>query len=375
MQTSFACCVGIPQYQRKVRTLRDLALLAAWEVKDWLLVPEDEADMILSHAYGRLAAPMTTALALLQAMPRKEQQALLQMQSEMSSGCELQYFLHGGFRGHFIEIAGPGGVGKTQFSLHLAACAAAVAEGELLWLDTENTFSPERMLRLLEACLMSQTFQRTAAEAADAALEKMRRIRCLRCSTLADIQNVADDLLRDSRAGRPLPSLLVVDSIAAAARKEGMVQEAAGQKYLPQRQAALSALAASFKALIARQNGRAASPEAQAPQRLAIVVTNQVSGGVRDDHWLPHRGPKVALGHVWHHAVGWRFVLAAHSIPSRGGYGHVAYSGRHPQQAVRRYMHIEKSPCMPSSTIQFEIAAGGLSQLATSAGLSLADPP
>lgn len=327
-------------HARKVHTVRDLVYLPAWELRDWLLVPEEEAARVIISAWAACAAPPASALDLV-AVRSRGTRAPLPLGS-------LGAAVGGGLSGAFMEVAGPPAVGKTQLCLHIAALTAADG-GEVFWLDTEGTFAPPRLLELLQAACTSRAGG-DVEQAETLALEALGRVRRKPCGTLQELHNVIAELERCGRRGNALPALVIVDSVAAVARNEGDSSESR-RVSIPRRQAALSALAGLFKALVAA-NLQQASASSLAAAPPGVLVTNQVAGD-------PSGGnSRVTLGHVWHHAVNWRLVLS-HLAPgdSRG------FGLKENAMGNSRFLHVEKSPCSPPITIEYTIGHTGLSEV------------
>lgn len=327
-------------WSRKVRCIRDLIYVPPWELRDWLLVSEDEAAAVLAQAWESCAVPITTALAMASGSQNVEH-----VRTPLASFTEV---LGGGLSGKFIEIAGPPGVGKTQFCLHLAALAASGGH-DVFWLDAEQTFAPVRALELLEAAARSEGAGQDVNQGAEAAsLSALQRIRRHVCESLQDLQNVAGELLHRAQQGGSLPALIIVDSIAILARNEGDVSTSR-HIAIPRRQAALNTLAGVFKTLVKE-------PANYSPAVVpSVIVTNQVAGD-------PSSGKtRVALGHVWHHAVNWRLVLSYLPPGDMRGHGLKEHAF-----GSNRYLHIEKSPCVAPLTIEFAITACGLTEVACS---------
>lgn len=342
-------------HARKVHSIRDLLYLPAWELRDWLLVPEHEAAAVIARAWAVCAAPATTAWELATLQPPVRVPLPLE---------SLGAAVGGGLSGTFMEVAGPAGVGKTQFCLHLAALAAAEG-GEVFWLDTEGTFTAPRALEMLEAICSGTSrlggtaggFVFNADEVRNRALKALSRIRRHPCASLQELHNIVSELDVRARHGEVLPALIVVDSIAAVARNEGDTSESR-RVQIPRRQAALNVLAGLFKALVAGRGepqARSSRSPLCAPAPPGIIVTNQVAGD-------PSSGrSRVTLGHVWHHAVNWRLVLSHQSPAVAAGMGTKEQSlGGH------RFLCVEKSPSSAPIVIEFGIGRDGLEEVAVS---------
>eukprot|EP00913_Durusdinium_trenchii_P018322 g17212.t1 len=125
---------------KRLLTIKDFVHLPAFELRDWLLITEDEATQLLSRAWAFCASPPVSAWELAarnQAVQRQRSRAPLP---------SLDRAL-GGLPAAILEVAGPPGVGKTQFCLH-AAALTAITGGEVFWLDTERSFSAERLFEM-----------------------------------------------------------------------------------------------------------------------------------------------------------------------------------------------------------------------------------
>lgn len=322
---------------RGIATVRDLVYLPAWELRDWLLVPEDAAEAILQRAWAACAAPAATAWDLASQRPAAAAAAAPAPLAVLGAA------LGGGLAGALVEVAGPPGHGKTQFCLHAAALAAARG-GEVFWIDTERTFSPQRLLELLLAAHGGEE---------SLAMDALGRVRCRSCASLLDLSRIVEELASCASRGEPLPALLVIDSVASVARSEGGGDGGAASRrdYIPKRQAMLNSLASLLKMLAST------AVVVGSLQRMAVLVTNQVHGD-------PSRGGcKVTLGNVWHHAVNHRVVI------SRSGHGRLSFQ---PLPAVGaedvRYLRLEKSACAAPFTICFVIGPAGLQEVGTRRG-------
>lgn len=317
--------------------MRDLVCLPACELRDWLLLPQDEATEFLARACSACAAPVVSALDL-----AASELSRPTMRTRLPS---LDAALNGSIAGVFLEIAGPPGTGKTQLCHHLAARAAA-AGFTVFWLDTENTFSAARVLEVLATSGVGDRDDMDGAarpgmqDGRGHALSALQRIRRRQCESLQELRTLASELERRARAGGELPGLIIVDSVAAVARNGGDPAQSR-REHMIQRSSALSALAGLFKSTMSSPGGGSAPP--------GVIVTNQVMGDPNGG------GSKVALGHVWHHAVNWRLVLS-HLPP-----GDVRGLGSSVQaSAGRRYLRVEKSPCAAPFCVEVGIGPAGV---------------
>jgi len=224
----------------------------------------------------------------------------------------LDKFLGGGLETRAItEFWGPFGCGKTQ-AAHQYAVQVQRPPGEgglgrpVIYVDTENTFRPERVVEMAEARGMD----------AAAALAGITVMRALNAAHLKLLVDSALDLARGGRHG-----LLVVDSITKHYRGE----YSAGQGWLARRQQALGALLHTL--------GTAAQL-----QDLAVLVTNQVVSkpGVM-------YGPtEVAVGgNVLGHASTYRIQMRKNA-------------------KTKRVLKMDDSPQGPQSEIVMHVGVSGL---------------
>ncbi|CAE7570435.1 RAD51B [Symbiodinium sp. CCMP2592] len=308
--------------------LKDFVSVPPWELRDWLLITEEEATELLSLAWAATAAPAISAWDLAadnEAVVRPRPCPLPSLSLALGAG---------GLSAALVEVAGPPGVGKTQFCLHAAALIAACGH-DVFWIDTERTFSAQRVHEMLEVQLSASA---RPQEAAAQATQAMQRIKHRACSSLQELHDFCSELAGRALRGAPLPGLLVIDSVAAVARVDGSGDR---RVQIPRRQALLSSLASQLKVLVARPRQRRLQepPGAISP---GVVVTNQVMGD-------PSAGiSRVTLGHVWHHSVNWRLVLSHLPPGSAGGPG----SKEQADPFGRRYLFVEKSPCFKSMAVQ-----------------------
>mmetsp|Transcript_85801 Transcript_85801/g.246250 ORF Transcript_85801/g.246250 Transcript_85801/m.246250 type:complete len:395 (+) Transcript_85801:53-1237(+) len=330
---------------RKVHLVKDLVYVPAWELRDWLLLPEVEAEALLAAAWAACAARPSTAWDL-----------STQFAARASASCNApaplpslrESFGGGGLAGSFVEVAGPPGVGKTQFCLHAASLAAAQG-GEVFWIDTERTFAPQRLLELLES-MCSNGCTDMHDDSQEPALEALARIRRRFCASLPDLHSIVAELAQRATRREVLPSLIIIDSVASVARLDGGESR---RDAIPKRQALLNTIASLLKGLVSSPIAPSRSPDSREnDQRPAVLVTNQVSGDPVNG------GHKVTLGNVWHHAVNWRLVLSHDHGGSSALHGPLMVN----PQRLCRLLLVEKSPCTGPLLIRFSVSAMGLQE-------------
>ncbi|XP_035205409.1 DNA repair protein RAD51 homolog 2-like isoform X1 [Stegodyphus dumicola] len=130
----------------------------------------------------------------------------------------LDLLLQGGLPfGSISEITGPPGVGKTQFCFMLSMIATLPvslggADGEVLYIDTESTFSAERIVAMARK-RFPQIFKQN--KEIELFLQKISVHKATSVSALKDIvSNIEKDVIQKN------VKLIIVDSIASLLRKE-----------------------------------------------------------------------------------------------------------------------------------------------------------
>ena len=198
----------------------------------------------------------------------------------VASGFEaLDAALGGGVaRGRVTELVGRAGAGKTQGCLTLTASCAAKGDA-IVYVDTEGSFRAQRRWQVAEA---------RGATDADTLLQ---RVSVLRPANREELLAALETGVVEERARQAGASLVIIDSVAAAARGGS---NAGGRMELIERQRWLAKAAAALKRVAHNSN-------------CAVVVTNHVMA----DFKAPDGTDAVtaALGFTWHHAVNVRVVL------------------------------------------------------------------
>ena len=187
---------------------------------------------------------------------------LLQQHSTISSGItSLDTALGGGLKPSWlVEIVGEAGSGKTQWALTIAA--HSLLQGtQVYWIDTENTFRPDRLLDMCDddSRILSSIHVRSGNS----------------LSEIFDTFSLLSSLTRN----KP-PCLVVVDSVASIARSQST-------RFID-RNEVLHRLARLAKSLNA-----------------VTLVTNHVTANMND----VSAPIKAALGNTWAHSLTCRFWL------------------------------------------------------------------
>lgn len=235
------------------------------ELVDKLDLYLPEVRTLIDAVAKHVAQPHKSALRLLQpAVPATLPTGLPTLDRHLGGGLP---------RGAVTELVGPASVGKTQLCLAVAARAlvdGASTGAKVLYVDTEGSFSPSRLLQLLLALGCGEraahgaggdTLPAQTTPVQPAAEELLQRVTVLRPSRWAEYCTCLEEMLEDLLLDPPRTALLVVDSIAMAVlRHFGQGGD------IPRRQAAVGAHAARLKQY-ADAHG------------LCILCVNQVSGG------------------------------------------------------------------------------------------------
>lgn len=110
--------------------------------------------------------------------------------------------LGGGLRKNWlVEIVGEAGSGKTQWALTIAS-QLLLKKGTVYWIDTENTFRPDRMLQMLHGDQ-----------------ESLSSLLVRRCHSLSELLDSFTELCSIVNADDTgVSTLIVLDSLAAVAR-------------------------------------------------------------------------------------------------------------------------------------------------------------
>ncbi|KAK7603650.1 hypothetical protein V9T40_003649 [Parthenolecanium corni] len=269
-------------------------------------ISEAKADKILSEASKLVPMGFTTATEFHQ---KRSEIIMLTTGSK-----ELDRLLGGGIEtGSITEIFGEFRTGKTQLCHTLAVtCQLPIdmngGEGKCLYIDTEGTFRPERLLAVAER------YKLTANEV----LDNVAYARAYNTDHQTSLLVTAAAMMSESRY-----ALLIVDSAMALYRTDysGRGELSARQMHLARFLRMLLRLADEFG--------------------VAVVITNQVVAQV-DGAALFAADPKKPIGgNIMAHASTTRLYL-------RKGRGET------------RICKIYDSPCLPEAEAMFAINADGV---------------
>lgn len=231
---------------------------------------------------------------------------------------ELNKLLDGGIEtGSITELFGEFRTGKTQICLQLCiTCQLPVskggAEGKALFIDTEGTFRPERLMAIADRYEIN----------ANDALDNVAYARAYNVDHQMELLKEASAMMSESRF-----ALIVVDSATALYRSDFT-----GRGELSERQMHLGRFLRQLQRL-ADEFG------------VAVVITNQVVSQVDGGGGMYNPDPKKPIGgNIMAHASTTRLSL-------RKGRGDA------------RICKIYDSPCLPEEECQFAILKDGIGDI------------
>ncbi|CAO1420905.1 unnamed protein product [Diamesa hyperborea] len=269
-------------------------------------ISEAKAEKMIAEANKLVPMGFTTATEF-----HSKRSELIQL----STGSrELDKLLGGGFEtGSITEIFGEFRTGKTQICHTLAVtCQLPISrgggEGKCLYIDTEGTFRPERLVAVAERFSLD----------ANGVLDNVACARAYNTDHQLSLLIQASAMMAESRY-----SLIIVDSATALYRTDysGRGELAARQMHLARFLRHLLRLADEFG--------------------VAVVITNQVVAQVDSSAMFQSDPKKPIGGNIIAHASTTRLSL-------RKGRGD------------NRVCKIYDSPCLPESEAMFSITAEGI---------------
>ncbi|RZF33890.1 hypothetical protein LSTR_LSTR009914 [Laodelphax striatellus] len=269
-------------------------------------ISEAKADKILTEAVKLVPMGFTTATEF-----HQKRSEIIQL---TTGSKELDRLLAGGIEtGSITEIFGEFRTGKTQICHTLAVtCQLPIeqggGEGKCLYIDTEGTFRPERLLAVAER------YKLTGSDV----LDNVAYARAYNSDHQTNLLLTASAMMAESRY-----ALLIVDSAMALYRTDysGRGELSARQNHLARFLRMLLRLADEFG--------------------VAVVITNQVVAQVDGAAMFAADPKKPIGGNIMAHASTTRLYL-------RKGRGET------------RICKIYDSPCLPETEAMFSINADGV---------------
>jgi len=222
-------------------------------------------------------------------MPRKKKEKKMELKwktafelweerrniKRLKTGTPIDELIGGGIEeGEVVEFYGEFGSGKTQTALTLTTCVAGEMDENVLFVDCEGTFKPERVVEI------------AGARGYDPE-EVLKRIHLVQPLTSDEQMEVFDQIPKDVK-----PKLVVVDGVTTLFR-----QEYIGRENLSKRQGLLRQFLRKMITYV-RQN------------RAYGVVTNQVYGNPDGTSFMPLEYRELAVGgHSLYHTIDNRIFL------------------------------------------------------------------
>ncbi|GAA5915427.1 hypothetical protein JCM8208_002108 [Rhodotorula glutinis] len=234
----------------------------------------------------------------------------------------LDNILGGGIEtGSITELYGEFRTGKSQICHQLAVtcqlpCDLKGGEGKCLYIDTEGTFRPERLLAIAERYGMN----------GEDVLDNVAYARAYNADHQSQLLVLAGAMMSESRF-----SLIIVDSVTSLYRTDysGRGELSARQMHLAKFLRSLLRLADEFG--------------------VAVVVTNQVVASVDNAPGASNDTRKPIGGNIMAHASTTRVSMR---------------KGRGPERIAR----IVDSPSMPEADAKFQITAQGITDVSDGKG-------
>ncbi|KJH51728.1 DNA repair protein RAD51 [Dictyocaulus viviparus] len=287
-------------------TVERIAYAMRSEIASVKGISEQKADKLLYEAMKLVPMGFTTAYEV-----HERRSELIQIRTGSSA---LDRLIGGGVEtGHITEVFGEYRTGKSQLCHSLSViCQLPVsmggAEGKCMWIDTEGTFRPERLIPIAERFNMESKH----------VLENIAVARCYNSDHQISLLTTAAAMMAESRY-----ALLIVDSATGLFRRDYC-----GRGELASRQMALSKMMRLLIKL-ADEFG------------VAVVITNQVVAQVDGGAIFQMDAKKPIGGNIIAHMSTTRLGL-------RKGRGET------------RICKVHQSPSLPEAEATFAITPGGI---------------
>jgi len=203
----------------------DLCIRGAMEIRELTSMPMEKIieAMNLSwkavHAKG-ITRPVSNDLMVL--MEYRKNMVRIPLKCDA-----LDSILRGGFEPESLyEVYGENGAGKTQICYVACVEAINLFKGNVVWIDCEDTFRPERLIEIV----MSRGYAKTVEEAQEKFFKNIHYIHATNTDRAEEAVNNLSPTLDSKR-----PKLIIVDGMIGLFRAEYM-----GRGELAERQQRLS---------------------------------------------------------------------------------------------------------------------------------------
>jgi DNA repair protein RadA len=310
-------------HQNGIFTIMDLAVCSPIEIKDITGLEEEAALDIVSKAKQVLEDKEVLRKSTLTAREIYDYRKT-KIDRLLTGSAQLDDLLAGGLESESItEFYGMFGSGKTQVC-HSAAVRVQLPKeqgglnGTCIWLDTENTFRPERIIQIAVKNGYAKD-EKEAEKFLDGIIVKKAYNAGHQTNIIDQLNNFLATDLQNKQAGDPKPKLLVVDSLVTHFRSEYL-----GRGYLAIRQSKLGAHLRKIGRLIETW-------------KMVCIITNQV---LSDPAQMFGDPIKPVGGNIVGHISTYRIYLKK--------------SGK------KRVAKMDDSPCHEQREVIFSVNEGGV---------------
>jgi len=208
-----------------VTSYYDLCIRGAMEIRELTSMPMDKIqeamDIAWKHVHSKgITRPVSNNPMVL--MEYRKNMVRIALKCDA-----LDSILRGGFEPEALyEVYGENGAGKTQICYVAAIEAIELFNGNVVWIDCEDTFKPERLIEIA----MSRGYAKTMEEAQEKFFKNLHYIHATNTDRAEEAVNTLSPTLDNLR-----PKLLIVDGMIGLFRAEYM-----GRGELAERQQRLS---------------------------------------------------------------------------------------------------------------------------------------
>jgi len=348
-----------------VTTVRDLLSMSSIQLMLQANMGLKEADELIAAVSEKVCPKPRNVLELL----------LDRSKENMFLGCgvnQMDLALKGGLPiGSISEICGTPGVGKTQFCLSCTLHAVAIPSDPVLssfsqqnqrptviYIDTELKFDPTRLVQMAVECFPEQYSSDYRIDAPHQLDKLLEAIDVKRPVTMNELKEELSKLQMAVLSRNVV--LIVIDSIAALARKEGF-NETDKERFFLTQAGELKKLAETCRCVVLATNQVSPTSSASATGGFAARNPMDLYGDAIHDEWGTYQP---TLGPTWHHCVSTRLTMHSisrdypHQQPPQQGQEYETGQEDHCQQL--RCLSITKSPIAAPYKLEVIICARGI---------------
>lgn len=326
-----------------INTALDLLTVSPLQIMSILDIGLDETNRLLRTVGEKVSPSSSTAFNILQTRGG--------INSFLSTGIkELDKIMYGGFPiGMLTEVTGSPGSGKTHIYLGCLADLSIHTSFRTIVFDTELKFNIDRLIEVIRSRCDSSSdddMRGSPVVDIDAVLSRILIKRPLTCKALfEDIESLEALVISEGI------KVIVIDSIAVLARKEGLV-ETEKETFLVRQANTLKLIAELCQCV--------------------VIITNQVSSTSSTNDGPPSTSSSYvvnpSLGPIWDHCVSTRLTIQKldEFNLSQGSTSQSQYEVGNVLTETERLIKVAKSPMLSSSRLRCAIKKSGLVAVATS---------